>query len=591
LEHCAVAAQVTSPKIDHAAAFSTCGKPMVDNKILFFHLPKTAGTALRNLFARHLGEEQVSKNLGLVPLKDSLIRNADLTAICGHFRARQGDLLPADRVSITVLRNPLDRFLSDFFFRKFDNHQRLIDQRVRALDIDAFIAQLSDNDADELNIQTTLLYPLGTAQLAALPWSEKAAAAKHALDQFDLVGVHAEIDDLVCMVCARMGWHDHAPLDRANVTSRRIPVDELSTRSRSKLDVLLAPDRSVFEHALARFKQLRRAAILTGPCATALPQTDSTALTAPPMQSATSSVLPAPREFGDRRLEITAVSVGGELSGPNEVLIGEKLNIHIDFIAHERVEEVSAGLSIHDERGVLVFGTNTYLLGDTYRVSRGTYSCRLAFIYRGEPGEFLVDVNLIRNGSHLEGCYHWKEQVARLYVSGSVATNFEGKVFMDASAGLVSVSPGGRVESERVAVHTTNNVLALGRLNPAITDHSAKITLLSEFREVPAGGELLVQIELKNTGAQTWWAHGKRPVNLSYHWHDRKGNVIEQDGLRTPLPRDVGPGESIRLPGLLRAPQRVGALRLTWTLVQEEVAWFDEHDRRAKSCVEVLVTQ
>jgi hypothetical protein len=107
------------------------------------------------------------------------------------------------------------------------------------------------------------------------------------------------------------------------------------------------------------------------------------------------------------------------------------------------------------------------------------------------------------------------------------------------------------MEIEPIAVNPT--ALALGRLNPAITDHSAKIALLSEVCEIPAGAELLAPVEVQNTGAQTWWAHGKRPVNLSYHWHDRKGNVIEHDGLRTPLPRDIGPGESVRLSGLLRA--------------------------------------
>jgi hypothetical protein len=570
-------------------AVSACKQPVPNEKVLFFHIPKTAGTALRNLFTRHLGEHNVSKNRELMPLEEALVRGADFTAVCGHFRARQGSELPGDRVSVTVLRDPLDRFLSDFFYLKFGDHQRPVDQRVRSLDIEGFIEQLSERDADELNIQTSLLHPLGTAQLTALSWPEKVAAAQRALDHFDLVGVHGEIDDLVCMVCARMRWQEIAPLDRVNVTSRRIAVGELSSHSRNKLESLLAPDRAVFEHALVRFRQLRRDAIRTGSYGTASQALRSMVPAVPSAQSAVASAAPAAREFGDRRLEITGVTVTGELSGPHEVLIGETLSIYIDFVAHEPVEDVTVGISIRDERGLLVFGTNTYLLGETYQIAPGTYSCKLAFVYRGERGAFTVDANLIRNGSHLEGCHHWKERVAYFDVPYAAATYFEGRVLMDTSVELTQVSPAGGVKVSRARVGSTSAIRSPGRLNPALTDFSARITPLSAFPDLPAGTELLVDIELENTGSETWRATGRRPVHLSYHWQTADGDVVEYDGLRTSLLRDIGAGEHTRLVGLLRVPLRTGSLRLTWALVQEDVGWSDEINRESRYCVDVLV--
>ena len=67
-------------------------------------------------------------------------------------------------------------------------------------------------------------------------------------------------------------------------------------------------------------------------------------------------------------------------------------------------------------------------------------------------------------------------------------------------------------------------------------------------------------------------------MNLSYHWFDRTGAVVVFDGLRTPLPHDVQPGESVQLRATIQPPDRAGQYTLEVTLVQETVAWFPERD-------------
>ena len=67
-------------------------------------------------------------------------------------------------------------------------------------------------------------------------------------------------------------------------------------------------------------------------------------------------------------------------------------------------------------------------------------------------------------------------------------------------------------------------------------------------------------------------------MNLSYHWLDRKRQMVVLDGLRTPLPRDLKPGESVTLRAAIRAPEKAGEYMLHVTLVQEGVAWFSEKD-------------
>jgi hypothetical protein len=281
--------------------------------------------------------------------------------------------------------------------------------------------------------------------------------------------------------------------------------------------------------------------------------------------------------------------VGGQMSGAELALIGERISIYIDFVAHETVDYVTAGFLIRDEVGWPVFGTNTNLLGDIHKVAPGRYSCEFSFINRVECGAYTVDAMLIRNTSYLEGCHHWKDRAARFDVHGWATGSFDGRVMMDACASIARISAEGHVEVRRVPVDSSKAPLLSGRLNPPLNDFSARVTLLSSLAIVQSGAEVLMDMEVENTGTETWGAYGKQSVNISYHWYD--GDVaIEFDGLRTSLPRDLKPGERARVYGLLRAPLCAGSLRLVWTLVQEGVSWFDGRNEQSKQEVGVVVT-
>jgi hypothetical protein len=80
-------------------------------------------------------------------------------------------------------------------------------------------------------------------------------------------------------------------------------------------------------------------------------------------------------------------------------------------------------------------------------------------------------------------------------------------------------------------------------------------------------------IRVTNTGQLTWGAD--RLFHLSYHWYDRAGRKVE-DGRRTRLPRDIGPGDTVVLRAEVRAPAAAGRFLLGWDMVQERVAWFSE---------------
>ena len=98
--------------------------------------------------------------------------------------------------------------------------------------------------------------------------------------------------------------------------------------------------------------------------------------------------------------------------------------------------------------------------------------------------------------------------------------------------------------------------------------------------QVTAGRTFSTEITVTNASPIPWPSkpnpRGKNAVHLSYHWLDQQRKTIVYDGLRTKLPGDLEPGESVTLRALIRSPDNPGEYVLQITLVQEGVAWFSD---------------
>jgi hypothetical protein len=91
-----------------------------------------------------------------------------------------------------------------------------------------------------------------------------------------------------------------------------------------------------------------------------------------------------------------------------------------------------------------------------------------------------------------------------------------------------------------------------------------------------AGATTTARLVLENGGAATWRSRGDEGLLVSYHWLDTHGNAIVWDGIRTPFPRAVGPGERVELDVRLHAPRPPGRYLLRFDLVEEHRFWLSE---------------
>jgi hypothetical protein len=84
-----------------------------------------------------------------------------------------------------------------------------------------------------------------------------------------------------------------------------------------------------------------------------------------------------------------------------------------------------------------------------------------------------------------------------------------------------------------------------------------------------------VSVTVTNTGQLTWQSDRDPVFALSHHWMSAAGDrVVRFEGLRTPFPRPVAPGETVTLQAAVEAPAFPGNYTLAWDVVHEQRTWL-----------------
>jgi glycosyltransferase involved in cell wall biosynthesis len=113
-----------------------------------------------------------------------------------------------------------------------------------------------------------------------------------------------------------------------------------------------------------------------------------------------------------------------------------------------------------------------------------------------------------------------------------------------------------------------------------LPDRRAALRVLSAPTFVATRSTFLVRLEATNESGDGWSALGDATgaygVRLSYRWFDDRGDVVVESGVRSRLPFDVRPGETVEVFCRVIAPEKAGDYELLLTLVQEDVGWWDQ---------------
>jgi hypothetical protein len=94
--------------------------------------------------------------------------------------------------------------------------------------------------------------------------------------------------------------------------------------------------------------------------------------------------------------------------------------------------------------------------------------------------------------------------------------------------------------------------------------------------ELRALRTIRLDCDVTNDGAEDLWPTGPHPVAVGHRWAFDDGDVVE--GMRAFVRPVLTGGAQARLELLVATPARAGQARLSVSLVQEGVRWFDDLD-------------
>jgi Sulfotransferase family len=196
-------------------------------RLVFIHIPKTAGMTLRAVIRRNYPPHTVWE----VPRGTELVLSPEqagrLQVITGHvpFGADRALGLSAD--SITVLRQPIERLVSMYYYIRRRGPEHPLARYAAGS-----LADFADSDYFELRNDMT-------RQLSGLPRTPDAhtlAVAKHnLLHELVAFGTDDRFDESLLLFQRALGWRTIHYL-RENVTERRPPLAAVDAAARRMLE-------------------------------------------------------------------------------------------------------------------------------------------------------------------------------------------------------------------------------------------------------------------------------------------------------------------------------------------------------------------
>jgi hypothetical protein len=265
-------------------------QPPVDDAscIVFLHVPKTAGSTLTTVLRwqyRRLRPHQVLRVSPHESIEEQLDRLgpaiADLRVLMGHFPYGAHELLPMPCRYITIVRDPVNRVLSEYRYVLSASGHPLHDALTSSsMDVDEYLS----SGIDRFQLENAL-----TRQLSGRdehddtpPTEHDVEVASDHLRTFDAVGLTERFDESLVLFKQVLGWstplYFRRNVSKAGPASGQVPADVIARiRERNLLDLRIyelagalfrtrtAAGGDPFVRQLRRFRRLNRVPAALGP--------------------------------------------------------------------------------------------------------------------------------------------------------------------------------------------------------------------------------------------------------------------------------------------------------------------------------------
>jgi hypothetical protein len=189
-------------------------KSILKNRtLIFLHIPKCAGNSLIDLLQSHIPRGRILKGHLLHADAPGINKPFDYyRLIVGHNTYYDMSRLPVNPLYITMLRNPVDRIVSLYYFWRshrdayIEQHNLIGPRMAKQLSLEDFI----ECDAPEaaLNIRNAQAgqFHNGLRGSPGLSDEELFETARQRLDECAFVGISEEFDPSIDLLCDLFKW-------------------------------------------------------------------------------------------------------------------------------------------------------------------------------------------------------------------------------------------------------------------------------------------------------------------------------------------------------------------------------------------------
>ena len=246
--------------------------------VIFLHIPKAAGTTLRDILYRQYEKEYIYELDGqnfLQSQEDSKHLNAKekdkIRLLMGHMYFGLHEFVSSPSSYITMLRDPIEKVISYYYFvSKLTAHPDYKLIKSQNVSLKKYCTM---NKPNMCNAQTRFLAGENFSQVNNEPIMLE-QAKKNLQEYFSLVGITERFDESLILMKQKLGWNSNPYYYRRNTNKTnsyaklRIQEDTLATiREYNQLDIelykyayeLFERDLSLnndsnFKRSLSRFK-------------------------------------------------------------------------------------------------------------------------------------------------------------------------------------------------------------------------------------------------------------------------------------------------------------------------------------------------
>jgi FkbM family methyltransferase len=228
-----------------------------DQLVLFLHIPKAGGTTIQQLICRHYPPKSIfaldpaKQDVGISDLrKMSPDVIARLNVIMGHMGYGIHQFLERNVAYVTMLRNPVDRIVSNYYYvLRTPSHclHKLLKRKRMGLAEYAASGLTPQLENGQTRILASQDGNIGSSDGISCNTKDLDRARDILKNRIEIVGVMERFDESLLLMQRRFGWNciKHVPANIGPKNQRRPELDEKTLdiiRSRNELDQILYKD-------------------------------------------------------------------------------------------------------------------------------------------------------------------------------------------------------------------------------------------------------------------------------------------------------------------------------------------------------------